>query len=361
MKLDLKSLPLLMMRLHIIKCCGEMLNASQGRGTSKVANLVTLDAEHSKGSVEVARGGKATLSTKPVLEHRNTVVRDVKRGLSMKGIQVDFDSSDMDSDYDEELHDRPPTRKHKRGSQEQTQAKASSKFKAAARVSRLQQGATNRENTDLKIAQNKEAEHKGRLKSAALMASAAMPKTRRSIETSDSISRSSSKSDGRRRSRQSETNRNSFTEEEAEHKGRLKSAALMASAAMPQVRRSSETTDSILRSSSKSNGRRRSCQSETTRKSFTAERFPSLLRKTKSTGTASTDELPSSLPLRRSSSTGIATPRKRASVTKAGGSNPDLRSNRRPASAPSSKSLMGTSSPLKSDSRRKKQVREDSF
>lgn len=329
MKLDMKNLPMLIMRLqiqlsshgmqldtqefeamvrenndvgHIIKSCGEMLNPSEGRVTSKVANLVTLDADHSKGSLEVARGGKANLCTKPALEHRNTVVRDVKRGLSMKGIQVDSDSS-VDSDYgeDTQLDIIRLTRKHrtpdqhgpsKRGDQEQAHVKGLSKVKAAARVSRLQSGATSHETLDRrnpnpKIAQNKEVgERKGRLKSAAMMASAAMPKRRRSIsEVADSISVGSSKSDGTRRSRQSETT--------------------------------------------------------STRNSFTAESFPSPpFRKTKS------------------SERGSNALRKSTTSTKSGASNPDLRSNRRPSSTPRSKSVMGSSS---SSNRRRRKEREGSF
>jgi hypothetical protein len=100
MTVDLKNLPLLIMRLqiqlhshgmqldtnefeamvcenndvgHVIKKCGELLY-----NDDKNSSLVTLTPEYSKGSLEVARGGKPTLKSKPKLEHRNTVVRDVK-------------------------------------------------------------------------------------------------------------------------------------------------------------------------------------------------------------------------------------------------------------------------------------------
>lgn len=93
MKVDLKNLPLLLVRLeiqlnshgmnldtaqfeemvrqnndvgHIIKCCGEMLNKNKSGNASrnKVASLVTLDTDHTKGSLEVARGMTPSLSSK---------------------------------------------------------------------------------------------------------------------------------------------------------------------------------------------------------------------------------------------------------------------------------------------------------
>ena len=124
MKVDLKNLPILIMRLQIqlnsngmeldtekfkemvsknndvgsvIKQCGEMLYG----GNSETSGLVTLTPEYSKGSVDAARGEKLSLAPKPKLEHKNTVVRGVKQSLSARGIMIesDSDSSNCDSDY----------------------------------------------------------------------------------------------------------------------------------------------------------------------------------------------------------------------------------------------------------------------
>ena len=108
MKVEIQSLPLLMMRLeiqlnshglkvdmeeleamvlenndvgHIIKCCGELITNPE----SKASSMVTILPEYAKGSLDVARGERVSLKSKPKLEHRNTTVRDVKRGLSMRG------------------------------------------------------------------------------------------------------------------------------------------------------------------------------------------------------------------------------------------------------------------------------------
>lgn len=254
MKVDLKNLPLLMMRLeiqlnshgmnldtaqfekmvrqnndvgHIIKCCGEMLN-KDGSGNSsqnKIANLVTLDADHTKGSLELARGMKPSLSTKPELEHRNTVVRDVKRGLNVKSrVSSDINYS-VGSDYEEEsaYADHHHTRKHRvSGFQDnakkesEAKSKRSSKFQAAARISRLQSGekphseASSRASSrDSAISQQHKRETKGILKSTAVMA-AVTPKRKPSLDGK----RSSSESKGRmsrRKSSEGFSLKNSFT------------------------------------------------------------------------------------------------------------------------------------------------------
>jgi hypothetical protein len=71
---------------RILKICGNMLSLDQkGNDDCDTMDLVTLKPEYSKGSVEIARGMAPKLSnTNTTLKHRNTVVRDVKKGLSMK-------------------------------------------------------------------------------------------------------------------------------------------------------------------------------------------------------------------------------------------------------------------------------------
>ena len=125
MKIDLKNLPLLIMRLQIqlnshgmeldtekfselvnkdndvgsvIKQCGELLNSSN----ADASGLVTLLPEYSKGSVDAARGEKPSLASKPKHETRNAVVRGVKNSLSMRGIVIDSDSDSIDSDYSDD-------------------------------------------------------------------------------------------------------------------------------------------------------------------------------------------------------------------------------------------------------------------
>jgi hypothetical protein len=170
MKVDLKHIPLLVMRLqiqlnshgmqldtdefeamvrenndvgHVIKKCGELLNEDNN------SSLVTITPEYSKGSLDVARGEKPTLNSKPKLEHRNTVVRDVKRGLSLKGIEVISDSdSSVDSDYDSEAERlfghrvgatvKPRVDRKHRASSKPSTAEKGSKSKAIARISRFQ-------------------------------------------------------------------------------------------------------------------------------------------------------------------------------------------------------------------------------
>jgi hypothetical protein len=110
-KIDLKKLPVLIIRLQIqldahgmrlntekftelvnrsndmgriLNICGNMLSLDEkGNDNCDTMDLVTLKPEYSKGSVEIARGMAPKLSY-TTLRHRNAVVRDVKKGLSMK-------------------------------------------------------------------------------------------------------------------------------------------------------------------------------------------------------------------------------------------------------------------------------------
>jgi hypothetical protein len=239
MKVDMKSIPLLIMRLqiqlnshgmqlnteefeamvredndvgHVIKKCGEMLNSNDDKNSS----FVTLTPEYSKGSLEVARGQKPTLQSKPKLEHRNTVVRDVKRGLSMKGIEVTSDlDSGVDSDYDSEAdrlfgpragaNVKPRSdRKHRAISnmvEKESKSKAPSKFKAAARISRFQADSKD-ENDNVSVSRGdarpvqQRGNSKGKFKAAAVLSSAtrSSSKIRRTSEGGEAESHGSSRS-----------------------------------------------------------------------------------------------------------------------------------------------------------------------
>jgi hypothetical protein len=224
MKVDLKHLPVLLLRLqiqlnshgmrldtdkftkvveknndvgHIIKMCGEMLSLdAKGNMDPQAMDMVTVDEQYSKGSVDAARG-KSTKLMKPQLEHRNTVVRDVKRGLSMKGIEIEADSDSVDSDYSDgyvPVHITPaktkvaPRRQGSLGSQgssgsdrfggeQKVTSSKTGKFKAAAKVSRLMGGGQKLGNErdygqETRSAQRKD-QSKAKLKSAAIMATAA--------------------------------------------------------------------------------------------------------------------------------------------------------------------------------------------
>jgi hypothetical protein len=115
---DLKNLPVLILRLEVqlsahgirlnsekfnemvrregndvgsvFKICGDMLALNdKGDKDPAIMDVVTLDQQHSKGSVEAARGKAPTMLSRS--ESGNKVVRDVKRSLSMKGIEIDLE------------------------------------------------------------------------------------------------------------------------------------------------------------------------------------------------------------------------------------------------------------------------------
>ena len=181
MKVDLKNLPVLLLRLqiqlnshgmsldtqkftemvqkdndvgNILKICGDMLSLDKkGDIDADKMDMVTLDQQYSKGSVEAARGKAPQLISKK-LEHRNTVVRDVKRGLSMKGIEIDLssDESSVESDYspgrtssygESRTYYHQPKRQQRSAEYEpaesghKAKSKVSGKFKAAAKMSRF--------------------------------------------------------------------------------------------------------------------------------------------------------------------------------------------------------------------------------
>ena len=130
MKVDLKNLPLLIMRLEIqlnshgmelnaekfselvsknndvgvvTKQCGKLFNSSNADSSG----LVTLMPEYSKGSLDAARGERLSLTSKSKHRTRNAIVRGVKNSLSTRGIVIDSDSeSDINSEYinDEEAN-----------------------------------------------------------------------------------------------------------------------------------------------------------------------------------------------------------------------------------------------------------------
>eukprot|EP00956_Cyclotella_meneghiniana_P028853 scaffold68283_cov86-Cyclotella_meneghiniana.AAC.1 len=105
MEVDIKNLPLLMTGLEnqlashglsidsdefeemvkenndisrIIKCSYELL----AKPSSKTLGLITINPEFAKGSLDVARGKRPSLTSSPKLEHRNKTVRKVMQGLS---------------------------------------------------------------------------------------------------------------------------------------------------------------------------------------------------------------------------------------------------------------------------------------
>jgi hypothetical protein len=164
------------------------------KADTNTSSLISIAPEYSKGSVEVARGGKPSLQGKPKLEHRNTVVRDVKRGLSMRGIEIDSDSSSVDSEYDEEadrlfgsksrnVEPQPrPSRKHRVTEKEDKPTYAP---QAPARISRLEAGGKR----DTEISDSRQGDirttDQSKFKSAARMAVAVLPKGRRSSNAED--------------------------------------------------------------------------------------------------------------------------------------------------------------------------------
>ena len=241
MKVDLKNLPVLLLRLQIqlnshgmrldtekftemvrkdndvgsiLKICGDMLSLDDKGDIDPTAmNIVTIDQQYSKGSVDAARGKAPQLLTKPTLEHRNTVVRDVKRGLSMKGIEISqsSDESSVDSRYSESsggyvIPTRAPaaprtTRQHGRlqsepkpssfprrqksmesdSGEKGMKSKTSGKFATAAKMSRYM-GGTKKEETE---SQSK-GQTRSKLKSAAMLASMSASRDSRMKESASS-------------------------------------------------------------------------------------------------------------------------------------------------------------------------------
>lgn len=225
MKVDLKNLPVLLLRLQIqlnshgmrldtekftemvrkdndvgsiLKICGDMLSLDDKGGIDPSAmNIVTIDQQYAKGSVDAARGKAPQLLSKPTLEHRNTVVRDVKRGLSMKGIEIypSSDESSVESGYSggyvvptrapaaprqqRRLQPEPPQRQRSIGSVSSGgKGKTSGKFATAAKMSRFM-GGTKKEETE----SQPKGQTKSKLKSAAMLASVSSPRDSRMKET----------------------------------------------------------------------------------------------------------------------------------------------------------------------------------
>ena len=156
MKIDLKNLPILIMRLQIqFNSHGMELDAK------KFSELVSQDND--VGSVikqcgelfyrsNAVSGEKSSLASKPKHETRNAVVRGVKNSLSTRGIVIgsgsDSNSADSDSDDEEakrlfglsrnETEPKFQSMLHRAGERE-VKANAVSKFKAlSAKSGRLE-------------------------------------------------------------------------------------------------------------------------------------------------------------------------------------------------------------------------------
>lgn len=140
----------------ILKKCVDMINLDgKGNTDAGAIGMVTLDQQYSKGSVDAARGKTPQLMEKK-LEYRNTVVRDVKRGLTMKRIDVSDlsnDESSVISDCDEDNVSAPfrPKITRRAAIQRSTgygqldcgqdsKPGVAGKFQAAAKVSKLMGG-----------------------------------------------------------------------------------------------------------------------------------------------------------------------------------------------------------------------------
>ncbi|KAL7508730.1 hypothetical protein ACHAXN_006070, partial [Cyclotella atomus] len=216
MKVDLKNLPVLLLRLQIqlnshgmrldtekftemvrrdndvgtiLKMCGDMLSVNdKGSIDPDTMDMVTLDQQYSKGSVEAARG-KAPQLMEAKLDHRNTVVRDVSRRLSMRGIEIgsDSDESSVDSTYSDDqppasaraAESHKPRRQQRQHQQQQQQVesrpKAVGKFKAAAKLNRFMGGSKRDEESEYiqDARSNPRSQTQSKFKSAAIMAAAA--------------------------------------------------------------------------------------------------------------------------------------------------------------------------------------------
>lgn len=144
----------------ILKLLRDILCKKESGGNSintAALDMVTLHDSHSKGSVELARGMISHLSNKK-LTHRNSVVRDVNRELSMRGIEIDSNnycsaSSDCDQEHlqIEQREARDATkcirtrRKHREAAEQKSQTEivvettlnSAGKFRAAARIAKI--------------------------------------------------------------------------------------------------------------------------------------------------------------------------------------------------------------------------------
>jgi hypothetical protein len=102
MRLDTKKFTEMVRRENdvcsILRICGDMLSPNdQGYFDTESMDMVTLDQQYSKGSVDAARG-KASHLIEGKYEHKNAVVRDISRRLSMRGIELGSDSDESSAD-----------------------------------------------------------------------------------------------------------------------------------------------------------------------------------------------------------------------------------------------------------------------
>jgi hypothetical protein len=166
---DLKNLPALLLRLQIplnahgmrldtkkfsdmvrrendvgriLRICGDMLSPNdQGYFDPESMDMVTLGQQYSKGSVDAARG-KAPHLIEAKYDHKNAVVREISKRLSMRGIELclDSDESSVDSAYNDarpvarSAEFRKPRRQQRQPQQVEPRPKAGGKIKAAAKL-----------------------------------------------------------------------------------------------------------------------------------------------------------------------------------------------------------------------------------
>ena len=235
LRIDLRALPTLVLRLQIqlnshglnldtdkfsamvernndvetvLKLCGNMLSVKTSKDTvdPSTIDMVTIDQQkYSKGSVMSARG-KSNHLVQPKLEHRNTVVREISRKLSMKGIEILSDSDDDDSSIESEFEpesisrespvrrQRPPARDESSarrqrpvGSGGEKKSKTAGKFKAAAKISRFAGGSKRDDDYEYRRSASQSSgsvpnktQTKSKFKSAALMTTVSRSKDKRS-------------------------------------------------------------------------------------------------------------------------------------------------------------------------------------
>eukprot|EP00956_Cyclotella_meneghiniana_P012849 scaffold18305_cov58-Cyclotella_meneghiniana.AAC.2 len=234
LRIDLRSLPTLVLRLQIqlnshglnldtdkfsamvernndvetvLKLCGNMLSVKTSKDTvdPSTIDMVTIDQQkYSKGSVMTARG-KSNHLVQPKLEHRNTVVREISRKLSMKGIEILSDSDDdssIESEFEPESisrespvrRQRPPARdessarrQRPAGSGGEKKSKTAGKFKAAAKISRFAGGSKRDDDYEYRRSASQSSgsvpnktQTKSKFKSAALMTTVSRSKDKRS-------------------------------------------------------------------------------------------------------------------------------------------------------------------------------------
>ena len=212
LKVDLKHLPLLMLRLQIqlnahgmrldtrkfsdmirrfndvgsiLKICGDMLTADDQDYFD--TDMITLDQKHSKGSVEAARGNAPHL-IEVKYEHRNEVVRDISKRLSTRGIEI---GSDSDETSVHSVHsgayrparsgDSRKPRQQRRRQQEESRPKAAGKSNAAAKFTRFAGGPkTEGESHDVQGARpSPRSQAKSKFKPAAMTTAAVSPRASR--------------------------------------------------------------------------------------------------------------------------------------------------------------------------------------